>query len=117
MRYAIAEASSIEGFQVRSTRSGFVAPVPERFVGALGGMKSADGSPPFSAAQSTVPPLAAAIASRKEPYEPFGVRSAHSGPDCHPPRIGSSASRKLKNAPTYPPCRQARRGHSGRLRS
>jgi hypothetical protein len=31
----------------------------------------------------------------------LGCQFTQSRPDCHPPRPRSSASRKLKNAPTY----------------
>src|SRR5829696_6843476 len=101
MRYETADASSIDADHETSTRSGSFPTVAVVAAGAVGGMKSAEGSPPLSAPQSTVPPVAAAIACRNASYEPLGVRSAHSGPDCHPGRIGSSARRKLKNAPTY----------------
>src|SRR5215212_7548236 len=101
MRYAIVEASSSEALHDTSTRSGPFAAVAVTAEGAVGGLKSAEGCPPLSAAQSTVPPVAAEIACWNAAYEPFGVRSAHSGPDCQPERIGSSASRKLKNDETY----------------
>src|SRR5690348_5339461 len=64
-------------------------------------MKSGLGGPPFRPEQSTVFEFTAATADWNAGSESFGVRSAQYAPDCHPERRGSSASRKLKYAPTF----------------
>jgi hypothetical protein len=46
-------------------------------------------------------PVLSATACAKARYDGFGCQFAQRRPDCQPPRPRSSASRKLKNAPTY----------------
>ena len=82
------------------TCAGGVELAPVRPVGGAGGMKSPLGRPPLSASQSTAPEVVSAIACWNAGYDAFWVMSAKSAPDCQPTRIGSSARRKLKNAPT-----------------